>query len=164
MAVQLVRTELRQPLVMQGYWEFAMKFAMEHFQTKKPRDKARREFRRWRMSPAGQSRARAIGRFREKPGSKMRITFNRKNLHIGQICGILVVDKRPRLVESQVSGFSISLCRSINLAKILRKAWFMEIRMRRPHSLTHGQLSQLCGVLPHISFMGHSLQFSQATQ
>lgn len=26
---------------------------MEHFQTKKPRDKAGREFRRWRMSPAG---------------------------------------------------------------------------------------------------------------
>lgn len=26
---------------------------MGHFQTKKPRDKARREFRHWRMSPAG---------------------------------------------------------------------------------------------------------------
>ena len=26
---------------------------MGHFQTKKPRDKARREFRYWRMSPAG---------------------------------------------------------------------------------------------------------------
>ena len=29
-----------------------MRFAMGHFQTKKPRDKARREFRHWRMSPA----------------------------------------------------------------------------------------------------------------
>ena len=37
-----------------------MQFAMGHFQTKKPRDKAGREFRRWRMSPAGHSRARAI--------------------------------------------------------------------------------------------------------
>ena len=35
---------------------------MEHFQTKKPRDKARREFRRWRVSPAGYWGARAMRR------------------------------------------------------------------------------------------------------
>ena len=173
MAVQLARTELRQLLAMRtserfsmykGYREFAMKFAMEHFQIKKPRDKARREFRRWRMSPAGHSRARAIERFQEKAKRERDRAFNRKKCRMGQIVRILVVDACPRLVELQVLGFCMQKRDCNNLAKILRKAKFAEIRMRRPHSLTHGQLSQHCGFLPQNSRIVHSLQFSQAVQ
>ena len=72
---------------------------MEHFQTKKPRDKAGRKAGASRARPAGQLRVRAIERFREKVGSKMRITFKGKKCHICQILGILVVDMRPRLAE-----------------------------------------------------------------
>ena len=60
-----------------------MQFAMEHFQTKKPRDKARREFRRWRMSPAGHSRVRAI---REVSGKSKRVCsfhFQQKKMPYG---------------------------------------------------------------------------------
>ena len=61
--------------------------------------KARRKAGVARALPAGHSRARAIGRFREKTGWETWITFNRKKCRICQILGILVVDMRPRLAE-----------------------------------------------------------------
>ena len=42
-----------------------MQFAMGHFQTKKPPYKAGREFRRWRVSPAGHWR---IARYEKVSG------------------------------------------------------------------------------------------------
>ena len=109
MAMQLARTEPRQPLVMQGYWEFAMEFAMEHFQIKKPRDKARREFRRWRMSPAGHSRARAIERFREKARQERRELSTEKNAVQGRLCEF---SSWTSVLDSLNSRFWDFVCRS----------------------------------------------------
>ena len=164
MAAQLARIELRQPLVMQGYWEFAMEFVMKHFQTKKPRDKAKREFR---GSTSATGRALACARYREVSGKLKRVQvnhFQEKKIAYMPDFG----NSRRRHASSTrrtyVPGNPISLSSTSNLAKILRKAWFMEIRMRRPHSLTHGQLSQHCGFLPQNSRIGHFLQSSQAVQ
>ena len=164
MAMQLARTELRQPLVVQGYWEFAMQFAIEHFQIKKPRDKVRREFR---GSTSATGRALACARYREVSGKSQVENANHfqwKKMPYMPDFGNSRRGHASSTRRTYVPGNLISLPFSSNLAKILRKAWFTEIRMRRPHSLTHGQLSQHCGFLPQNSRIEHFLQSSQAVQ
>ena len=144
--------------------EFAVWFAMEHFQLRKPRNKSQAESRGL-TSEAGRATARTrYEGFGKKLGQKCESLSRGKNAIYARFWEFsswtCVLDS----TNLTFSGNLISPSSTTNLAKILRKAQFMEIRMRRPHSLTHGQLSQHCGFLPQNSRIGHFLQSSQAVQ
>ena len=78
---------------------------------------------RWRPAIGA---SRVIGRFRDFLKPYGRITFNRKNLRIGQIVRILVEGKRPRLDEPP--GFGI----------LYVKARLKQSRQNSPEGLVYG--------------------------